>query len=315
MPQLPYSGPISLGDIQTTFVGGSNPISMSEYYAGGGYVPSGTVGYPGGVSTPIPSSGVISMANFYGAKNSVTVEVAVIAGGGGGGDSIGWEGGGGGGGGGYVRFTAYNVSGSRNVVVGLGGAFQTNGQNSSFGDAVGAVVAYGGGAGGYNNATSTAGASGGSGGGGTGTYGSVGGGAGTAGQGYAGGSGPGDSAGGSGGGAGGAGTAGAYYSTPATPSAAGVSLTVAGQTFVLGKGGEGGGFNRYGTGQKGAAGPWPGGGGGGNASVGTNDFAGKGGAVLVWYPGSIVKASGGTIYNSGGQVLHVFTSNGTFALL
>lgn len=313
MPQLPYSGPISLGDIQTTFVGGSNPISMSEYYAGGGYVPSGTVGYPGGVSTPIPSSGAISMSNFYGSENSVDVYYAVIAGGGGGGQTIGWEGGGGGGGGGLIlkNSSTTRIYGNALVVVGAGGAFQTNGQNSSF---LG-FTAIGGGAGGYNATTGTTGAAGGSGGGGTGTNNYVNGGAGTSGQGYAGGPGNVDSAGGSGGGAGGAGSGGAYYSTPVTPSAAGVSLTVAGQTFVISKGGEGAGFNRYGGGQKGAAGPWPGGGGGGNASVGTSDLAGKGGAVLVWYSGSTVKAFGGTIYNSGGQVLHVFTSNGIFALL
>lgn len=310
---LPLTGPISLGDIQTTFVGGSNPISMSEYYAGGTYVPSGTVGYPGGVSTPIPSSGTISMANFYGSQNSVDVYYAIIAGGGGGGQTIGWEGGGGGGAGGLILNTTspVRVVGGNPAFIGAGGAFQVNGDNTTF---LG-LTAIGGGAGGYNAASGRTGAAGGSGGGGTGTGGYVGGGAGTAGQGYAGGAGPEDCAGGSGGGAGGAGTAGSYYSTPATPSAAGVLLTVAGQTFVLSKGGEGAGFNRYGSGQKGAAGPWPGGGGGGNASVGTSDLAGKNGAVLVWYSGSIVKASGGTIYNSGGQVLHVFTNSGSFTLL
>lgn len=58
---LPTSGPLSLADIQTEF-GGSNPISLSEYYAGGGLVPSGTTGTYGAV----PSSGTISIRNFYG---------------------------------------------------------------------------------------------------------------------------------------------------------------------------------------------------------------------------------------------------------
>lgn len=58
---LPSSGPLSLSDIQTEF-GGSNPISLSEYYAGGAYVPSGTTGTYGAV----PSSGQISIQNFYG---------------------------------------------------------------------------------------------------------------------------------------------------------------------------------------------------------------------------------------------------------
>jgi hypothetical protein len=58
---LPSSGPLTLADIQTEF-GGSNPISLSEYYAGGGLVPAGTTGTFGAV----PSSGAISIRNFYG---------------------------------------------------------------------------------------------------------------------------------------------------------------------------------------------------------------------------------------------------------
>lgn len=63
---LPSSGPLSLNDIQTEF-GGSNPISLSEYYAGGAYVPAGTSGTYGAV----PSSGTISIQNFYGTSNIV----------------------------------------------------------------------------------------------------------------------------------------------------------------------------------------------------------------------------------------------------
>lgn len=58
---LPTSGPLSLNDIQGEF-GGANPISLSEYYAGGGLVPPGTTGTYGAV----PSSGEISIRNFYG---------------------------------------------------------------------------------------------------------------------------------------------------------------------------------------------------------------------------------------------------------
>lgn len=63
---LPSSGPLSLANIQTEF-GGSNPISLSEYYAGGGLVPAGTTGTFGAV----PSSGTISIRNFYGTSNVV----------------------------------------------------------------------------------------------------------------------------------------------------------------------------------------------------------------------------------------------------
>lgn len=63
---LPSSGPLTLANIQTEF-GGSNPISLSEYYAGGSYVPAGTTGTYGAV----PSSGTISIRNFYGTSNVV----------------------------------------------------------------------------------------------------------------------------------------------------------------------------------------------------------------------------------------------------
>lgn len=63
---LPSSGPLTLADIQTEF-GGTNPISLSEYYAGGAYVPAGTTGTYGAV----PSSGAISIRNFYGTSNVV----------------------------------------------------------------------------------------------------------------------------------------------------------------------------------------------------------------------------------------------------
>jgi hypothetical protein len=63
---LPSSGPLTLANIQTEF-GGSNPISLSEYYAGGGLVPAGTSGTFGAV----PSSGAIGIRNFYGTSNIV----------------------------------------------------------------------------------------------------------------------------------------------------------------------------------------------------------------------------------------------------
>lgn len=61
---LPTSGPLTLANIQTEF-GGANPIGLNEYYAGGAYVPSGTTGTYGAV----PSSGTISIQNFYGTSN------------------------------------------------------------------------------------------------------------------------------------------------------------------------------------------------------------------------------------------------------
>lgn len=99
------SGDLSISDIVAEF-GGSSPHSLSEYYAGGSIVHTGAVGYPGGVKTNIPSSGQISLSNFYGADKLVPgnsgiltsgssytlpvtcgayINVLVIAGGGGGG--------------------------------------------------------------------------------------------------------------------------------------------------------------------------------------------------------------------------------------
>ena len=63
---LPTSGVLSLLDLQNEF-GGVNPISMSEYYAGGANVPSGTSGTNGAV----PTSGVLAVSDFYGTSNVV----------------------------------------------------------------------------------------------------------------------------------------------------------------------------------------------------------------------------------------------------
>lgn len=63
---LPSSGPLSLNDIKGEFGGPSSP-SLANYYAGGSYVPSGTSGSYGAV----PTSGTISIQNFYGTSASL----------------------------------------------------------------------------------------------------------------------------------------------------------------------------------------------------------------------------------------------------
>jgi hypothetical protein len=55
---LPSSGTITLAQIQTEF-GGVNPIGLSEYYRGGGLTTPNNTG--------VPTSGAISLSNFYGA--------------------------------------------------------------------------------------------------------------------------------------------------------------------------------------------------------------------------------------------------------
>jgi hypothetical protein len=67
---IPSSGALALSAIQTEF-GGANPISLSEYYAGGARVPAGTTGTNGAV----PSSGTISVSKFYG----TTAETVTIS--------------------------------------------------------------------------------------------------------------------------------------------------------------------------------------------------------------------------------------------
>lgn len=58
---IPGSGAVSFSMLQTEF-GGSNPISLSEYYRGGSYVPSGV--------SAVPASGQISVSQFYGTQDS-----------------------------------------------------------------------------------------------------------------------------------------------------------------------------------------------------------------------------------------------------
>jgi len=69
---LPSSGVLTLDDIQTEF-GGTNPIDLSDYYRGGGLVPDS------GPNAAIPTSGAISVSDFYGAANSLTLDLAVRA--------------------------------------------------------------------------------------------------------------------------------------------------------------------------------------------------------------------------------------------
>ena len=61
------SGTISLTDIVNEF-GGSVPHSLSEYYKGGGAVPSSVSG--------VPTSGTISLNQFYGAANAISITIS-----------------------------------------------------------------------------------------------------------------------------------------------------------------------------------------------------------------------------------------------
>jgi hypothetical protein len=140
---LPISGPISLTDIQTEF-GGTAPISLSEYYKGGAYVPAG------GSAPNVPTSGPISLSNFYGARKltlytyTYTTSQSIVLPGSFTGNIIvsNMVGGGGGGGGGPDRFgSGYPGSPGRVVAGNVTGVAAGSTMIISIG---------GGGGGGYN---------------------------------------------------------------------------------------------------------------------------------------------------------------------
>jgi len=237
-------------------------------------------------------------------------EILVVAGGGGGGSVIG--GGGGAGGLQYVNTTTL-TPGLSTIIVGNGGAQDTNGQNST----LGSLVSIGGGRGG--SGAGPAAGNGGSGGGSS--YNAVtSNGSGTSGQGNNGGT-------GSAAGGGGAGTPG----VSGTDTAGGSGSYIEAFAFIggfpagwfAGGGGArqspggigGGGFgNAYlsavvaGTGSRNTGGG--GGAGEGYAADGGNAAAGGSGIVAVRYNGTPI-ALGGEITQSAGFTYHVFRTAGT----
>lgn len=69
---LPSSGPLSFSQIQSQF-GGSNPISLSEYYRGGSYVTNAPV------NNEIPTSGENSLDKFYNSSGRVAIAITISA--------------------------------------------------------------------------------------------------------------------------------------------------------------------------------------------------------------------------------------------
>jgi hypothetical protein len=190
-----YGNPLSLSQIQTEF-GGSNPISLSEYYAGGSYVPAGTVGFPsGGGATAIPTTGTISINNFFGATKFTPVTntyttgsgnesvpvgaqnltITVVGAGGYGGGSYtdfgsdNYSSGGGGGGGGYALKTlAVAVGDWGNTITWSVGTTAGASSTSSGTLAAGSISITANGGSGGGSGTSTQGGAGGGGGSATG---------------------------------------------------------------------------------------------------------------------------------------------------
>ena len=65
--------PITATQIRDEF-GGTNPVPLSDYYAGGGLVPPGTVGANG----PIPESGTIKYGDFEGAAGTDPYDAKIL---------------------------------------------------------------------------------------------------------------------------------------------------------------------------------------------------------------------------------------------
>lgn len=191
---IPSSGAISLNDIHAEFGG---DYALGSYYRGGANLPGN--GAPGGYGTyapNVPTSGTISIGNFYGAKKisftvvaftsstTYTVPATLVGnltvyvqggGGGGGAGSDYWGGNGGNGGAGGIGSASVGATpgGSYSITVGGGGgagAHYYGYPGNPFADG------YGGGGGGASNAFGVY--AGGGGGGGGGNPGATGGGGG-----------------------------------------------------------------------------------------------------------------------------------------
>jgi len=240
-------------------------------------------------------------------EGAYTVNYLIVAGGGGGSNSGYNQVGGGGGAGGLVQSTyAVTATVTYAVVIGAGGASDTNGQTSS----VFGYTGIGGGKGAYG-----AGGSGGSGGAPGGSC--------TLGQGNNGGGGQG---GGGGAGAAGGNSSGGYGGS----GGAGLGIVIGGSTNYYAGGGGGtvsifSGGNGAGAGGigGGAAGGWysgpyaatPNTGGGGGASSwngGTIPGSqGGSGIVIIWYAGA-QRGTGGVVTTAGGYTIHTFNSSANY---
>jgi len=301
----------------------------SEYDSGEDIAATGgTITYADGyVIHTFTSSGTFEIT-----AGADDIEYLVVGGGGAGGTTSG----GGGGGGGLLTGTVSRSTGSYTVTVGAGGTVNTSagyGGNPGGNSVFDTVTATGGG--GSRGTQNDHGGAGGSGGGGTGSgsgaYNT--GGPGTEGQGFDGGDGRGSGSAYPSGGGGGAGEVGANFSgtTIAGDGGDGVQSSINGTATYYGGGGGGGVYynNTAGAGgaggggaggKNGAAGTAgtanTGGGGGGGGSNGTNHPAGGAGGsgiVIVRYEDPrTFEATGGTIIEKDGYIIHTFTSSDTF---
>ena len=76
---IKVSGPLTIKDIADEF-GGAEPHSLSEYYRGGTRVPNANI------NSNVPTSGAISVGDFYGASKVIYLTLDMYGGGGAGGN-------------------------------------------------------------------------------------------------------------------------------------------------------------------------------------------------------------------------------------
>jgi hypothetical protein len=160
---IPLTGPVTLAQLQIEF-GGTDPVSMNEYYRGGDFVPNTTR------NASIPTSGAINLEQFLGSSKTATVTYAIIGGGGAGGFGVGDDG--------EANRGTFGVSGGNSSISGSGvqtitaaggaGGQNCGGQRGTVGTAGGSTFYGAGGAGGALNSNGFAAGSYGAGGGGGG---------------------------------------------------------------------------------------------------------------------------------------------------
>ena len=102
---IPLTGPVTLAQLQIEF-GGTDPVSLNEYYRGGAFVPNSVR------NVSVPTSGAISFDQFRGSSKTATVTYAIIGGGGGGGAGRNDDGGAG--------YGLYATSGGNSSISGTG---------------------------------------------------------------------------------------------------------------------------------------------------------------------------------------------------
>lgn len=282
---LPASGPISINQVAVEF---SRANNMAAFY---------------GAAAGIPTSGTISLNQFYGKSNSVNVTYLIVGGGGGGAYSISANSFAPAGGAGGLLLGAVTLSRGAPFTITVGGGGQlgtevgqypTQGGNSSISSV---ATAIGGGS-----------AGGGSGGSGGGNYYGNNGGTGTPGQGYNGAAGSDNQNHGGGGGAGGTGGT----SGVGTASGPGLASSITGASVVYATGGQAGGPQYLG-----ATAPVANTGDGGHGGRAGNGGAGASGVVVITYPSASPAPASitGTYQDISGSTpgfrTYRFTGNGT----